>query len=169
MTCRWSCNVPADRECVPAAGAGDISTVSTADPVPIVGLGLTFLRQLGATTVSRLWLVDCCTVSKLAVFEHEFALPDAVQHTSTSAGTASARDTRRSPATNPPTEAAHSSGGQHSRQRRGKYRWSGWSRDDNRQRTRNCQIINNKTCQNIQWWLRNTRMASQWKERETQN
>ena len=41
VTCRWSCEVPADRRYVPAAKAGDISSVSTADPFPIVGLGLT--------------------------------------------------------------------------------------------------------------------------------
>ena len=41
-TCRWSRTVPADRQCVPAVGAGDISTVSAAHPVPIAEPRLTF-------------------------------------------------------------------------------------------------------------------------------
>ena len=50
----------ADRAYVPAAGAGDVSTVSSC--VAIVQLCLPFLSEFWGTTVSRLQLVDFWTV-----------------------------------------------------------------------------------------------------------
>ena len=50
----WTCTVLADRRYVPAAGAGDMSTVRSADPFPTVQPSRTFLRELGATTPWRL-------------------------------------------------------------------------------------------------------------------
>ena len=44
--------MPADFEHVPAAGAGDISSVNTTDLAEVVQYDLSFLREIG---VSKLW------------------------------------------------------------------------------------------------------------------
>ena len=44
-TCRWSCTLSADRRYVPAAGAGDISTVCTIDLFSTVLLKRTLLHR----------------------------------------------------------------------------------------------------------------------------
>ena len=72
-TCHWSCNVPADRTCVPAAGARDISTVSTPDLPVIVECLLPFMREFGATTS----LGRSSWPSVPLVSRHELGLPDA--------------------------------------------------------------------------------------------